>query len=152
MSKSNTNLPQLSTSILEAANEIGNGEISTYMGDVLQPKTVIEEVSKISVAFPTLSPQFIDILIQRAIEKGFTSKRLRDSVNHVIDNCQYPNPTLANFLSFDKRIKVLTYNELSELVCSHRAEFGDYHRYSINNKALYIRKVDKELYGMPDQL
>lgn len=152
MSRSSSNLPQLSTSILEAVNEVGNGEISTYIGDILQPKTVIQEVSKISIAFPSLSPQFIDILIQRAIDKGFTAQRLKDAVNHVIDNCQYPNPTLANFLSFDKRIKVLSYNELVDLVSSNRADFGDYHRYTINSKALYIRKVDKELYGMPDQL
>jgi hypothetical protein len=137
---------------LEAVNEIGNGEISTYIGEVLRAETVIQEVSKISLAFPSLSPQFIDILIQRAIDKGFTSKRLKDAVNYVIDNCQYPSPTLANFLSFDKRIKVLSYPDLVSLASNNMADFGDYHRYTINSKPFYIRKVDKELYGMPDTL
>jgi hypothetical protein len=147
MQQSSTSISQISRN-----DHTGEQEISTYRGDILDAKVAIKEVAKIRTAFPALTPQFADILIERAIAKGFTAKRLIDAVNHVIDNCQYPSPTLANFLSFDKRIKVLTYNELADLVCSNRAEFGDYHRYSINNKALYIRKVDKELYCMPDQL
>lgn len=144
-------MQQLSQSTSQILNETST-EISTYIGEVLDTKTVVNEIAKIRVAFPSLTPQFADILIERAIAKGFTAKRFIDAVNYVIDNCQYPNPTLANFLSFDKRIKILTYNELAELACLNRAEFSDYHRYEINSKPLYIRKIDKELYGMPDKL
>lgn len=45
-------------------------------------------------------------------ESNFTDERLRDAVKHVICTCPYPTPTIANFISFDKKIKLNTYDEM----------------------------------------
>ena len=129
----------------------GSSAITVYRGDLKQ-ETVVKNVAKIKAAFPALNPDFFKILIERLREKEFTDERLNDAVNNVIDNCQYPTPTLANFLSFDKRIKVLSYDELCNLIYKHEASFESYSRISINEKNFYIRKADKELYNIPDSL
>ncbi|MEN6569024.1 MAG: hypothetical protein ABFC18_03325 [Rikenellaceae bacterium] len=36
-------------------------------------------------------------------------------MKHVICTCQYPQPTIANFISFDRRVKVYTYSEYCKL-------------------------------------
>jgi hypothetical protein len=87
-------------------------EISLYSGE-LTPKVVIDNVSKIKKAFPTLPTGFYDILSDRIKDKGFCDERLTDAVNHVIDNCPYPTPTIANFISYDKTVKFKTWNDMT---------------------------------------
>jgi len=38
-----------------------------------------------------------------------------DSITNVIDTCIYPTPTIAQFISWDKKIKVHTYDEMLKL-------------------------------------
>jgi len=57
-------------------------------------------------------PGFFEVFNDMLRVSGFSDQRLRDAVDHVIQNCVYPNPTIAQFLSWDKRIKVLTYEEM----------------------------------------
>lgn len=83
----------------------GELSLSVYTGE-LKPQTVLGSIQeKIKATFPALSTDFFDIFMERVKDKGFTDQRLKDAVNHVDDTCPYPTPTLANFLSFDKRIK-----------------------------------------------
>lgn len=127
-------------------------QLSVYTG-TLTPETMIEQTKKVIKAFPALTNGFVDILIERAKERGFTDQRLKDAVNHVIDNCQYPTPTLANFLSFDKRMKVFTYEQVCSLVADKGANFdSSFFRMEINGTPFWILKVEKELYNIPDKL
>jgi hypothetical protein len=65
----------------------------------------------ISQAFPTLPKEFFDVLTERLKANGFCDERLMDSVNNVLDTFQYPTPTIAEFISYDRRTKLYTYNE-----------------------------------------
>ena len=143
---SQTSLPQL----FQKDND-NSYSISVY-GGVLDPKTVAREVAKIKVAFPALPKDFYTLLIDRLKEKGFTDQRLRDAVNNVIDTCQYPTPTLANFLSFDKRVKLITYQELCTLIGKGEATMDAYERMRINGKVFFVRKDEKRLYNLPNEL
>lgn len=118
----------------------------------MNAKMAVSEIVRILKAFPNVSDDFVDILFERAIAKGFTHNRFVDSVNNVIDNCQYPTPTLANFLSFDKRIKLLSYNQVCNEVTSQQAKFEDFTRIFINGKPFWITNADKEQYGLPIEL
>ena len=51
-----------------------------------------------------------------AKEEKFTDERFRDSVHCVIKTCIYPTPTIAQFISFDKRVKVFKYPEIVKMV------------------------------------
>ena len=98
----------------QSLQPIVNGEISLYTGE-LTTKVIIESVAKIKKAFPTLPIGFYDVFTDRLKANGFNDARLRDAVAYVIDNCIYPTPTIAQFISFDKRIKTYTYSEYCDL-------------------------------------
>ena len=73
---------------------------------------MIENIAKIKFAFPSLPLEFYDVLSDRIKAQGFSDARLQDAVNHVIDTCHYPTPTIADFISFDKKFKVFTHEEM----------------------------------------
>ena len=75
-------------------------------------------------------------------EKGFSDEKLKDAVNHVIDNCRYPVPTIAEFLSFDKVVKIFTYQEAAELVTKGKASFDDFEKREIDGEVFRILKSD----------
>jgi hypothetical protein len=133
-------------------NEDGSATLSIYRGNLIDGPTCAQNVLRIQRAFPSLNAEFYDLLIERMKDKGFTNDRMISSVNHVIDNCQYPTPTLANFLSFDKRIKLLTYNQVCNLVTSQEAKFDNFTMVTINEKKFWVSNADKELYGLPIEL
>lgn len=72
-------------------------------------------VAKIKKSFPGLPIGFYQVFDERLKANNFTDERLTDAVNHVIDTCVYPTPTIANFISFDRRIKVYTYAQYCKL-------------------------------------
>lgn len=95
--------------------ELPESEISMYHGD-LTPRTLIECSVKVQKAFPTLTPGFFEVFSERIKACGFSNNRLRDAVNYVIETCIYPSPTIAQFISFDKRVKVYKYPEIIKMV------------------------------------
>jgi hypothetical protein len=86
-------------------------EISLYRGE-LTPRCLVECSAKVQKAFPALTPGFFEVFSEAVRNNGFSNDRLKDAVSHVIENCVYPAPTIAQFISWDKRIKVLTYEEM----------------------------------------
>lgn len=106
---------------------------------------------KIRNSFPNLEDGFYEILQERLKDKGFTDKKLNEAVNHVIDNCIYPTPTIANFLSFDKHIKLYTYEQMLKLNDELSGQaFKFYRPISINNseKPMYANKNDIKKYNL----
>jgi hypothetical protein len=97
-------------------SETGEFSLSKYSPGHLEPELMIKQIHKAKCAFPANPPEFWDVLMDRLIEKGFTNERLRDAVDYVIDTCQYPTPTAANFLSYDRLEKLYTYNEVCDMV------------------------------------
>lgn len=93
----------------------GEWSISTYSG-TLEPKTVASEAAKLKKAFPALSGDFFGVLYERLEANQFCDERLIDAINHVIDNCPYPTPTIAQILTYDKRTKLFTYEEMLNYV------------------------------------
>ena len=86
-------------------------EISIYKGE-LHPECIFENVGRIKKSFPTLPIDFFDVFDDRLKANGFTDERLNDAVAHVIDTCIYPTPTIAQFISFDKTIKLYSYEDM----------------------------------------
>ena len=125
--------------------------ITTYTGELTQ-ENVVRNFARIKACFPAISPEFYKVLMERIKEKGFSDDRLSDSVNNLIDNFQYPNPTLANILSFDRKVKVLDYNQVCTLIGKHEASFNDFSKIFIREKMFYVRTSDKEIYNIPDRI
>jgi len=90
-------------------------ELSIY-NDSLTPECLSSQIAKVFKAFPNIDDKdYFNILKERFIKNNFTDNRVKDAVNHVIDTCVYPKPAIAEFLQYDKSIKLLTYNQYAQL-------------------------------------
>jgi len=124
-------------------------KLSVY-NDKLTAKGVVEATAKIKKAFPALTPEFYDVLLDMIKEEGFTDNRFIDAVNSVIKNCEYPSPTVAKFLSFDKSIKLYTYTDMIKMTGIDRKAF-DKHRPVIipgTKEKLWCHLADIERYNL----
>ena len=95
---------------LQTNLELSN-EISIYKGE-LTGQCLTNCVIVIKKAFPSLPIGFYDVFTDRLRDNGFTDDRLMDAVNYVIDTCIYPTPTIANFIGFDRKYKIFTYEDM----------------------------------------
>jgi hypothetical protein len=100
-----------SLQVLLQRNSGSGSEVSIYSGP-LTDSCLVKSVAVIKKSFPSLPISFYDILIDRIQANHFSNTRLIDAVNHVIDNCHYPTPTIADFISFDQKYKVFSYDEM----------------------------------------
>ena len=125
------------------------GEISIYKG-VLTTQCVIQNTVKIKNAFPGLPEGFYEIFSERILDCGFTDDRLNDAVNNVIDNCVYPVPTIAQFISFDKRVKVFNYPDILKMLDDDPKAFDRYQRIEMDGlpEAIWIHINDIAKYGI----
>jgi len=88
------------------------GSISLYTDAPVETRDIIEAVTIIKKSFPSLPVGFYDILDDRLRANWFTAQRLKDAVEFVVDNCIYPTPTIANFISFDRTVKFKTHDQM----------------------------------------
>jgi hypothetical protein len=113
MKKISEILPENSLSIQSTSTslKISEGGISIYT-DKLTKEGIKTNCLRVFAAFSSLDPMFTDLLTESLQRNKFTDARLTDAVNHVIDNFKYPKPSVADFVSYDKKIKVYRYDEM----------------------------------------
>jgi hypothetical protein len=103
--------------LLEQPSEdlaLPNNEISIYKGE-LTLNNIAQCTARIKKSFPALPVGFYEVFAERIKANGFTDDRLQDAVANVIDTCPYPTPTIANFISFDKTIKIYHYHQMIKM-------------------------------------
>lgn len=115
--------------------------VSAYKG-TLEPAVLGQNMNKLKVSFPKMSSEFFNVLAERIVANGFTNERLKDAVNHVLDNFQYKELTISDIVKFDKRVKLYTYNEVCVLVTKNQASFEDFEVKRINGSYFRIKKTD----------
>lgn len=127
-----------------------NYETSIYKGE-LTKKGIAENLALIKAAFPKLENLYFDILKEMLKDDGFVDERLKDAVKHVIKTCVYPEPTIANFLSYDKNIKVYDYNQYLKLVDEIGLKTGDLYksvRFHNAKKPAWVHVNDIQQYNL----
>ncbi len=85
--------------------------MSVY-SDELTLEGTAKAIKRLHAAFPALTDDFYTTLADRLKDLKIGNERLADSINYVIDNCEYPTPTIAQFIMFDKKIELLTHEQL----------------------------------------
>lgn len=135
-------LPETSEQITPAPK---TNEISVYQKGGLTTKNIISQVKKLRAAFPQLPKAYYDILSQRIKANQFSDQRFDDAVNNLIDNCQYPTPTIANVISYDKKITLYTYSKVVEAV-NYGRDMKDFKK--LRDKKLWMELSDAEQYGL----
>ena len=123
-----------------------NGELalSLYSDTCATPDEIAKSIKRLRAAFPKMGNGFFDVLYERLVKNGFTGQRLEDAVNHVIDGFQYKELNVADVVSFDKRTKLHTYNQMCNEIANGQYVMDDYQRLEIDGKNYWVRKVDLE--------
>ena len=134
-------LPETSGQIIRERRE---DSVSIYKGE-LTTKNIINRTKDIKAAFPQLPPEFFDILAKRVKANKFSDARLNDAVGNLIDTCRYPLPTIADVISFDKRVKLYTYSELTAKV-NQGYSMKDFKK--LDDKKLWVSISDAENYNI----
>lgn len=126
--------------------------MSIYSGE-LTKMCIAKSTLKINQAFPSLPPEFFDIFADRIKENNFNDERLKAAVDHVIDNCVYPTPSIAQFISFDKNIKVYTYIDMINFVDEIGSKAFELYRpvrIGNNKKPVWVSVNDIEQYNLTE--
>ena len=123
-----------------------NGELalSLYSDTCATPDEIAKSIKRLRAAFPKMGNGFFDVLYERLVKNGFTGQRLEDAVNHVIDGFQYKELNVADVVSFDKRAKLHTYNQMCNEIANGQSVMDDFQRLQIDGKNYWVRKVDLE--------
>jgi hypothetical protein len=127
--------------------------LSVYTDERADTQTIIRSFASIKLAFPSLPRGFYDILDDRIKANGFTNQRLKDCVASVIDNCQYPTPTIANFISYDKTVKLHKYEDIMNMAGKYGDDIWDSYKavkLAGMPKKAWIHINDIERYGIHD--
>lgn len=128
---------------------INHNEISVYHGD-LTKETAKNQFHRIKIAFPKLPAEFYIILQERLIENGFSDERFKDAVSHVIDTHIYPQPQIAEFITYDKRIKLFTYQEMLAKVDKENIKWDHFKAVPVpgSKLKLWANKMEIEKYHL----
>ena len=119
--------------------------ISTYKGE-LTTEGWTKAAKIISDSFPDLDKGFYDQFNRLILKEDFGDNRLLDAVDYVVKNCIYPRPTIANFLSYDNRIKLYSYNDIRDMCQPGYSAFDYYELIEDLNKYAAINDIKK--YGL----
>ena len=127
-------------------------EISKYHLAESIDKTELSYIAnKLKIAFPSITKEFMQLLIERVVLNKFTSQKFNDAVLHVIENYKYPNLTIADIISYDvkTRIKLLDYYQLLELRKQDESQANNYISIDVGeSKPLYTTKESFKKYNL----
>jgi hypothetical protein len=128
-----------------------DNEIAVYT-DGFSVKHAIDEITRLSRAFPSIGSDFYDVLLERIKDLRFTNNRLTDAINNLIDNFHYPVPSVADIVGWGKPVKLLTYSDMCRIQDETGRAWKDYTKVLKNGKLFWISKADKEQFNIPDEL
>lgn len=134
------NLTELFRESIQKKEWDNTSEISIFSGPVATQTEIKSEVRKLMAAFPQVSNDFLIVLIERMIDKKFTKERVKEAINHVIDTNPYQRPSIADIISFDRKIKVYTYSEISSKCYPGYSAFEHFEVIEIEGRKRYIEK------------
>lgn len=133
---------RLDTQELTTKSEKGELSVSLYKGETVKPKDLAVSLSRLMLAFPKMSNVFFDILSERVVANKFTSKRLNDAINYLIDNFSYKELNIADIIKFDKKVKLYSYNDVCKMVSKGEASFADFVIKEIEGTHYRVKKTD----------
>lgn len=92
------------------------------------------------MAFPQAQASFYKILSERIRDKAIPDQRLKDSIDNLIDNFHYPVPTIADVIGFDRKMKLLTYRDMTKLAPEIPGIFEKYESIEYGGCKYWIEK------------
>ncbi len=101
-----------------------------------------------------MSIDFFNLLSERITARNISADRLDYAVNHIIDNYTYQKLTIADIMSIDSRVEVMSYAEMTAECKKRGCSTDDYAPLFMgeNEKPFWVHKSDKVRYNIPNRL
>lgn len=115
--------------------------MSAYTDELLTDVGRVKATVRLKSAFPDLEAPFFDVFFDLAQENNFTERRLMDAVNHVVMNCKYPQPKIAEILSFDSHVELLNYAQYTRKNDELHGQVSKYY------KSIRVQGFDKPFWA-----
>ena len=146
--------PLQGASLVPALRKNGRAELSVFTAEQATPQQIATSIMKLSKAFPSQSVDFFNLLAERIDSTGMSADRLNYAINHLLDNHPYKTITIADLLSIDSRVEVLSYSEMIAECHKRGCTTDEYAPIWIGNepKPCWVSKVDKERYKLPERI
>jgi hypothetical protein len=115
--------------------------ISIYSDAPATVNDIAVGISKLHASFPRMESDFWSVLSERIEANGFTASRLKEAVEHVLDNFRYRELSIADITRFDRRVKLYTGKEFVRAQMSgiHPSEFESR---EVNGVKFWVLKED----------
>lgn len=120
-----------------------NMYLSAYGDELPTPEDVALQTSRLSIAFPKQSKEFIALLVERMLDNKFTARRMRDAINYLIDNFQYKELNVSDVLKYDRRKTLITYDKMLTTLSCNGGCYKDsdvYSRIEVDGVRMYFLK------------
>ena len=121
---------------------IKENSVSLYRGEPASVNEILTSMNRLAASFPRMGNDFFNILAERIRANNFTSSRLRDAVNYLIDNFSYKELNVADIIRFDKKVKLYTYRDVCNLVSKGEASMSDFVVREVNGCCYRVKKSD----------
>ena len=127
-----------------------SNEISIYKGE-LTKLALGEAAIKIMRIFPKFPKSMMEEIKEAFVDNKFTDERMFDAIKYVRDTYEGWDklPNIANFTSFDRKVKVYTYYELLEL---YKDVSPEIRKESLNSYALIDVGLEKPKYAKKEEI
>ena len=132
----------------------GRAELSVFQGKPATHQQIATSMAKLLVAFPNQSDAFFNLLAERIAKKGISAERLEYAIDHTLDTFTYKTLTIADIMSIDRRVEVMTYSEMLNEAHKQGTTTDNYApiRIGENDKPFWVSKADKARFNIPNQL
>lgn len=141
------------------SNNRENNKLTIYGEGIVSAEIWATGSKALNDAFPKLPITWFNILREMVKDEKFTDQRFSDAVKSCIKNCQYPEPTIANIIGYDKTIKVYTISELQEkykdayhMGATYDPIMNEYERIDFYGEKRWARKEDVKRYNLKARL
>lgn len=141
-------------SLVPELHKLGKAELSVFSQTPASPQQIAVSVMKLSKAFPSQSLDFFNILSERISARAISADRLEYAVNHVLDNFTYKHLTIADIMSIDRKVEVMSYNEMIAECSKRGCTTGEFVPIHIGDepKPFWVHRSDKVKFNLPDRL
>ncbi len=114
-----------------------------HKGKKATQEQLLTNIAKLEMAFPKMQGEFFKILLDRIDANNFSTKRLENAVNYVIDNFRYKELNVADIISWDKHINIYTHAQICNLIHKSLIKgFEDTEIREINETKYWVLKSD----------
>ena len=124
-------------------------EVTLYKGEPATKAEIAKETAALIAAYPKQTDAFMAILMQQIVDDRWPVERVQDAVKSILRKALYPTFTIAQFMSFDKPMRLYTHAGYCWLINNGRAsdkdccgELSDFGKLIVDGKCFFYLKKD----------